>query len=74
MSSAVGECCADDFVCNWGGLRPPQSPRFFQPSMLRCHYYYYYYYDDDDDYYYDYYYRQKGGLSGGIHILAGPVI
>ena len=28
------ECCADDNVCKWGGLRPPQPPRcFFLPSM-----------------------------------------
>ena len=27
---ALKEGCADHFVCNWGGLRPPQLPRFLK--------------------------------------------
>ena len=27
------ECCADDYVCTWGGLRPPNPPAVLKPSM-----------------------------------------
>ena len=27
------ECCADDYVCKWGGLRAPNPPAVLKPSM-----------------------------------------
>ena len=29
------ECCADDYVCKWGGLRPPpKAPAVLKPAMF----------------------------------------